>query len=81
MAGHELLTLQFGHYANFVGTHFWNLQEQQFSYQASEAQSKDGINHDVLFREGLNDAGQTTFTPRLIAYDKQGSLRALSKVR
>lgn len=23
---HEIITLQFGHYSNFVGTHFWNTQ-------------------------------------------------------
>lgn len=22
----EIITLQFGHYSNFIGTHFWNLQ-------------------------------------------------------
>jgi hypothetical protein len=22
----EIITLQFGHYSNFVGTHFWNIQ-------------------------------------------------------
>ncbi len=26
MPGHELITLQLGNYANFVGAHFWNLQ-------------------------------------------------------
>lgn len=24
--GHEIITLQFGNYANYVGTHFWNTQ-------------------------------------------------------
>ena len=26
MSGKEILTLQLGHYANFVGAHWWNLQ-------------------------------------------------------
>jgi hypothetical protein len=26
MATHEVLTLQLGGYANFVGAHFWNFQ-------------------------------------------------------
>lgn len=27
MSSHrEIITLQFGHYANYIGTHFWNLQ-------------------------------------------------------
>lgn len=29
----EIITLQFGHYSNFIGTHFWNLQV--FSYHKS----------------------------------------------
>ena len=26
MATREIVTLQLGHYANFVGTHWWNIQ-------------------------------------------------------
>jgi hypothetical protein len=40
-----------------------------------------GPDHDVLFREGVTKLGQQTYTPRLLLYDKRGSLRALSKVR
>lgn len=50
MTGHEILTLQLGHYSNFVGAHLWNLQEFSFDYN-SERPSE--INHDVLFREGV----------------------------
>lgn len=52
MGAKEVLTLQFGHYANFVGTHWWNLQEQGFEYNGT---SPTEINHDVLYREGLNN--------------------------
>ena len=45
----EIITLQIGHYANFVGTHWWNIQESSFVYDP-EAQVE--INHAVLFREG-----------------------------
>ena len=27
----EIITLQFGNYANFVGTHFWNAQVSQLT--------------------------------------------------
>ncbi len=38
MAAHggEILTLQLGHYANFVGTHMWNAQESLFTYSESD---------------------------------------------
>lgn len=50
MGTREILSLQFGHYSNFIGTHWWNIQETSFNYNAS---SQSEINHDILFREGL----------------------------
>lgn len=29
-SGREIITLQLGNYSNFVGSHFWNLQDQYF---------------------------------------------------
>lgn len=74
----EIITLQFGHYANFVGTHFWNLQEQSFSFYKTKSDDKKEINNDVLYREGINEKGQVTYTPRLLLVDLKGSLNALS---
>lgn len=48
----EILTLQFGHYSNFVGTHWWNIQERGFEYNTNQPSE---INHDVLYREGFTD--------------------------
>lgn len=31
----EVVTLQFGPFANFVGSHFWNLQVSQLSQNLS----------------------------------------------
>lgn len=72
----EVITLQFGHYANFVGTHLWNIQESSFCYDPS-ASFQQEINHDVLFREGLTLHGDQTFTPRVLMFDLKGSLKAL----
>lgn len=47
-----ILTLQFGHYSNFIGTHWWNIQELGFNYNSA---SSPEINHDVLYREGLTE--------------------------
>ncbi|XP_078697673.1 protein misato homolog 1-like [Branchiostoma floridae x Branchiostoma belcheri] len=81
MAGstREVVTLQFGHYANFVGTHWWNVQESSFCYDMSSGSSPSEINHDVLFREGLTLTGEQTYTPRLLLYDLKGSLNTLKE--
>ncbi|KAK7022049.1 Protein misato 1 [Halocaridina rubra] len=71
----ELVTLQIGHYANFVGTHWWNLQESSFVY---DSPSLTDINHDYLFKEGLTLQRQETYTPRLLAIDFRGNLHSLS---
>ncbi|KAJ8925913.1 hypothetical protein NQ315_009765 [Exocentrus adspersus] len=67
-----ILTLQFGHYSNFIGTHWWNIQEQGFDYT-----SHSEIDHDVLYREGVTNKHGVTFTPRLLLVDLKGSLKHL----
>ncbi|XP_070840372.1 protein misato homolog 1 isoform X1 [Chaetodon trifascialis] len=71
----EVITLQLGHYSNFVGTHWWNLQDAALSYDP-ETPPGD-VQSDVVFREGQTLGGQVTHTPRLIAMDLKGSLRTL----
>ncbi|XP_013111049.2 protein misato [Stomoxys calcitrans] len=73
----ELLTLQFGNYANYVGAHWWNIQESGFSYDSSDEPSE--ICHDILYRQGVNHNRQTTFTPRLLLVDLEGSLKHLPR--
>lgn len=51
MGGKEILTLQFGHFSNYVGTHWWNIQEQSFEYNSLASE----VNHEILYREGLTD--------------------------
>ncbi|XP_022105673.1 protein misato homolog 1-like [Acanthaster planci] len=76
--GREIVTLQCGHYSNFVGTHVWNIQESTFLYDENPAAvtSKE-INHDVLYREGRTMTGAVTYTPRLVTLDLKGSLNTL----
>lgn len=69
----EIITVQLGNYANYVGTHWWNIQEATFNYNPNTLE-KSEINHDVLFREGENQRGQVTYTPRMILLDLAGSL-------
>lgn len=63
----EIITLQLGHSANFVGTHFWNQQHSQES--ADQA---------VLFRPGQDLHGSDTWTPRLVIADLKGSFAKIN---
>ncbi|KAL2080704.1 hypothetical protein ACEWY4_024497 [Coilia grayii] len=71
----EIITLQLGHYSNFVGTHWWNLQDASLCYDLDMPPGE--LQSDVMFREGVTLGGQVTYTPRLIAMDLKGSLLTL----
>ncbi|XP_078313704.1 protein misato homolog 1-like isoform X2 [Crassostrea virginica] len=80
MSSREIVSLQIGHYSNFVGTHWWNIQESSFLYSPSKAQQKEKeVDHDVLWREGSTLKNEVTFTPRLVAVDLKGSLNTLKQ--
>ncbi|KAL9085685.1 MAG: hypothetical protein Q9159_004562 [Coniocarpon cinnabarinum] len=74
---HEIVTLQIGEAANYLGTHFWNLQESYFTYGAHE---DSPINHDVHFRPGVASDGSETFTPRTLIYDFKSQFGALRRI-
>ncbi|CAK9805721.1 Protein misato [Anthophora quadrimaculata] len=76
MTSREILTIQLGHYSNFIGTHWWNLQETNFSYNPDNPSE---INHDVLYREGENFKKQVTYTPRLLLVDLKGAFGYLKQ--
>ncbi len=74
----SVITLQVGHYANFVGTHFWNCQDLSFASLQTGEKSSNDIDHDVLFREGQTlNSGEVTYTPRLVSIDLKGALGSL----
>ncbi|KAG7457900.1 hypothetical protein MATL_G00232150 [Megalops atlanticus] len=75
----EVVTLQLGHYSNFVGTHWWNLQDASLSYEPDSGAPPSELQSDVLFREGVTHGGHITYTPRLIAMDLKGSLQTLKQ--
>ncbi|XP_067950920.1 protein misato homolog 1-like [Watersipora subatra] len=70
----EIVTLQLGQLSNFVGTHWWNVQEASFVYEGQARKYKSEINHNATFREGNNLKNEITYTPRLIAVDLADSL-------
>ncbi|KAL9594577.1 MAG: hypothetical protein Q9219_006961 [cf. Caloplaca sp. 3 TL-2023] len=74
---HEILTLQLGHRANYLATHFWNAQESYFSYDTG---SEDpSVDHNIHFRPGKGPSGEDTFTPRTLIYDLKGGFGSLRK--
>ncbi|KAG0033556.1 mtDNA inheritance, partitioning of the mitochondrial organelle [Podila clonocystis] len=81
---HEIITLQFGQYANFVGTHFWNTQEAHFNYQQlgeEEEQAPELVNHDCLYRVGQTNKGIDTYTPRALIFDLKGGFGSIKKYK
>ncbi|KAI8331202.1 tubulin domain-containing protein [Chlamydoabsidia padenii] len=73
----EILTLQLGPIANYVGTHYWNTQEAYFNYDDSDVPTE--FEHDVLFRAGVSSSGIETYTPRVLMYDLKGGFGSLQK--
>lgn len=74
----EVVTIQAGNFSNFIGTHWWNIQESSFCYTPDTSIPLD-INHDVMFREGLNLQGEVTYTPRLVLIDLEDNLASIRK--
>ncbi|ORX67501.1 tubulin nucleotide-binding domain-like protein [Linderina pennispora] len=67
---HEIITLQFGESANYVGTHYWNMQQQKLD--------DPGLSTDVLFRETTAPRGPAQRTPRLLAFDTASNFGLLA---
>ncbi|KAK5122602.1 hypothetical protein LTR85_003865 [Meristemomyces frigidus] len=73
---HEIVTLQFGQQANYVGTHYWNTQESYFTYAGQE---ESPVDHNISFRAGIGADGQDTYTPRTLIYDLKGAFGTLRR--
>ncbi|XP_071710541.1 uncharacterized protein [Rutidosis leptorrhynchoides] len=78
----ELVTFQVGSYANFIGSHFWNFQDELLGLgedtEADLVFKNQNLDMDVLYRTGETQQGVPTYTPRLISVDFQGSLGSMS---
>ncbi|CAM6084347.1 unnamed protein product [Calypogeia fissa] len=78
----EIVTVQVGTYANFVGSHFWNFQDETLGLAEQGYEDPmiptTGQNLDVLFRVGETRQGRSTYTPRLLSLDFRGSSGAVS---
>ncbi|XP_045838976.1 protein misato homolog 1 isoform X3 [Meles meles] len=81
MAGgaREVLTLQLGHFAGFVGAHWWNQQDAALCAPSEADAPPAELCPDVLYRAGRTPHGRETYTPRLILMDLKGSLSSLKQ--
>ncbi|KAG8478309.1 hypothetical protein CXB51_028035 [Gossypium anomalum] len=78
----EIVTVQVGSFANFIGSHFWNFQDEMLGLAADPygdpVFKTQSLNMDVIYRTGETHQGTTTYTPRLLSIDFQGSLGSVS---
>lgn len=78
----EVVTLQIGGFANFIGSHFWNFQDELLGLagdpDTDPVFKNPGVNMDVLYRSGETHEGVLTYTPRLVSVNYQGSLGSMS---
>ncbi|GAB4822173.1 hypothetical protein N2152v2_009219 [Parachlorella kessleri] len=74
--GREVITLQLGGFANYVGAHFWNFQDELLGLQEREEPRNPAnqIDLSTVYRAGETLQGDATYTPRLVLLDQKGSL-------
>lgn len=78
----EIVTVQVGGFANFMGSHFWNFQDELLGL--AEDSDSDPVfqnrylNMDVIYRTGETHQGNVSYTPRMVSVDFQGSLGSMS---
>ncbi|CAM8879279.1 unnamed protein product [Rhodiola kirilowii] len=78
----EIVTIQVGGFANFVGSHFWNFQDEMLGLagdpKSDPVFKNQHVNMDVLYRSGETHQGILTYTPRLVSVGFQGSLGTMN---
>mmetsp|Transcript_120159 Transcript_120159/g.375703 ORF Transcript_120159/g.375703 Transcript_120159/m.375703 type:complete len:578 (+) Transcript_120159:56-1789(+) len=73
----EVLTLQLGHFANHVGAHFWNFQDETAALEESAASDEDAMQTDFSrLHSWAEHRGGGSWRPRLVLVDKRGALCA-----
>lgn len=73
----EILYIQAGSQANYIGTHFWNTQE---TYLAFDDPEDPYIQHDVSFTEVMKGSmGSPTYCPRAILFDRKSNFGSLTR--
>ncbi|CAJ1929755.1 unnamed protein product [Sphenostylis stenocarpa] len=78
----EIVTVQVGDFANFVGSHFWNFQDELLGLagdpSADSVFKNQDLNMGVLYRTGETQQGIPSYTPRLVSINLRGTLGSMS---
>ncbi|KAK9865042.1 hypothetical protein WJX84_009266 [Apatococcus fuscideae] len=62
---HEIVTVQFGDFANYTGSHFWNLQDE-CAGAGHEHGTAGEVDENILHQEACDSRGLVSWTPRLL---------------
>jgi hypothetical protein len=66
----QQITIQVGNYANYIGAHFWNFQDEIYSTcqdtQEETGEDSETYNVNQLYRFGKTVTGRQTCTPRAL---------------
>ncbi|KAG4107676.1 tubulin nucleotide-binding domain-like protein [Neocallimastix lanati (nom. inval.)] len=82
----EIITLQLGSTANFVGTHFWNSLENKINRikegnnennSQGDVSNKDYQNISIFYKTGISMQKEETFSPRLLIMELKGGLNSI----
>jgi Misato Segment II tubulin-like domain/Tubulin domain len=71
----EVVTVQLGEYANYLGSHFWNLQDEAVA-QLTDA-GRQELNPHIFLREAVHGSN-ISFSPRLQILDLSGAFGSLN---
>ncbi|KAI0503630.1 hypothetical protein KFK09_014564 [Dendrobium nobile] len=78
----EIVTIQVGEFANYIGSHYWNFQDELLGLaeepQGDPVYKSSSLNMDVLYRSGETSQGILTYCPRLLSIGYKGTLGSLS---
>jgi hypothetical protein len=81
-ASRSTITLQFGAYANYVGAHFWNFQDELASPACTDASTGFcEVSAPSLYRFAEDARGAPLVTPRVIIFDAAGSAGLMRAAR
>jgi len=67
--GKEILTLQFGNFSNYIGTHFWNLETNSIKRNEKRQPSTN-----IFFRDLISCNEDKKYIPRTIIVEKQRNI-------
>ncbi|KAK5579921.1 hypothetical protein RB653_009610 [Dictyostelium firmibasis] len=76
----ELITIQIGNFSNFIGAHFWNIQEENYQYSKKE-QLQYEIEPEMLFRSNVNSETldkDIKYTPRILLFDFKSNFGSMN---